>query len=485
MSTEDVGLKTPFRGRSVWRERQIRRRTSAYLKARFSAFMGLADGCAIISSALMAGLVYHSIVYGEFRLVASFVELSAFTALLFVICNVLRHEYEISSYLTFAGHAPRAFLVWNISFFTILFFIFITKNRADFSRGAVVLFYGVGLVAAVACRAVAVARIKSSARTGRIAAVRVVLVGSEREIHDFTSHYRPWLSGIDIVASFVLRGAETIHDDLALAGASARVLKPDDIYLLLPWSETEAIDACIEAFMKVPASIHLGPHQLLDRFTGVSVARVGNVFSLHLVPRPLTLVDVVAKRTIDLLVAIPLLILLAPPLALVAIAIKLDSDGPVFFCQRRYGFNQEHFRIVKFRSMRVREDDATLRQAVRDDPRVTRVGRFIRRFNIDELPQLLNVIRGQMSLVGPRPHALVHNQYYERSIGEYARRHNVKPGITGWAQVHGLRGEVTSEELMRQRTEHDLYYIDNWTLTLDIRILVMTLFSAKAYANAY
>ena len=170
---------------------------------------------------------------------------------------------------------------------------------------------------------------------------------------------------------------------------------------------------------------------------------------------------------------------------MIALAIKLDSPGPVFFLQRRYGFNQETFRILKFRTMTVTEDGAAVRGATRDDPRTTRVGRILRRINFDELPQLINVVRGQMSLVGPRPHALVHNQQYEHTIANYARRHNVKPGMTGWAQIHGLRGEITSETKMRLRLEHDLYYIDNWSFGLDLRIFAATMLSPKAFENAF
>ena len=250
-------------------------------------------------------------------------------------------------------------------------------------------------------------------------------------------------------------------------------------------ADPRTIDACVTAFEKVPASIHLGPQQALDRFASVHVSRIGKIYSLNLVRRPLANMDLFIKRTLDLAIGVPLLFGLAPLLVAVAVAIKLDSPGPVLFLQRRYGFNQETFRIVKFRSMSVAEDDRGVKSATRNDPRVTRVGRFIRRCNIDELPQLLNVIRGEMSLVGPRPHALIHNQQYERSIAAYARRHNVKPGITGWAQVNGLRGEVTSEEIMRRRLEHDLHYIDHWSINLDLRCLAATLLSRKAFSNAY
>jgi exopolysaccharide biosynthesis polyprenyl glycosylphosphotransferase len=186
----------------------------------------------------------------------------------------------------------------------------------------------------------------------------------------------------------------------------------------------------------------------------------------------------------DIVMSSTALILLSPLLAVVAILVKLDGRGPVFFRQRRYGYNQETFWIVKFRTMRVMEDGPDLRQATRHDSRVTRFGRFLRRWNIDELPQLVNVIKGDMSLVGPRPHALSHNLEYEKKIWLYARRHNVKPGITGWAQVHGFRGE-TDATRMRKRVEYDIYYIENWSLWLDIVILARTVMSPKSYQNAY
>jgi lipopolysaccharide/colanic/teichoic acid biosynthesis glycosyltransferase len=164
--------------------------------------------------------------------------------------------------------------------------------------------------------------------------------------------------------------------------------------------------------------------------------------------------------------------------------IRLDSPGPVFFLQRRYGFNQQMFRIFKFRTMTTLDDGDVIRQARRNDRRVTRMGRWLRRWNIDELPQLINVMRGEMSLVGPRPHALSHDREFEQRVALYARRHNVKPGITGWAQVNGLRGEIDSDDKIRHRVEYDLYYIDNWSLLFDLKILLYTVFSRSAYRNA-
>jgi lipopolysaccharide/colanic/teichoic acid biosynthesis glycosyltransferase len=170
----------------------------------------------------------------------------------------------------------------------------------------------------------------------------------------------------------------------------------------------------------------------------------------------------------------------------VSILIKLDSRGPVLFRQLRHGFNDEPIKVLKFRTMTTFEDTRhEFRQAVRGDPRITRVGRILRRTNIDELPQLLNVLKGEMSMVGPRPHAVAHNEMYQDQIRGMSRRHNVKPGITGWAQVNGLRGETDTIEKMRKRVEYDLYYVANWSLVFDLKIMVMTLISKHAYTNAY
>jgi exopolysaccharide biosynthesis polyprenyl glycosylphosphotransferase len=200
---------------------------------------------------------------------------------------------------------------------------------------------------------------------------------------------------------------------------------------------------------------------------------------------PLSRAEIVQKRLFDLLFAALALLAMTPLLIAVAILIKLDSPGPIFFVQRRYGFNQQPFRIIKFRTMRTLDDGPVIAQATRDDPRLTRIGRFLRRWNIDEIPQLFNVLTGDMSLVGPRPHALSHDLEFERRISLYARRHNVKPGITGWAQIHGYRGEIDTEEKMRGRVEHDLFYIDNWSLWLDLQIILRTVLSPAGYRNAY
>jgi putative colanic acid biosynthesis UDP-glucose lipid carrier transferase len=193
----------------------------------------------------------------------------------------------------------------------------------------------------------------------------------------------------------------------------------------------------------------------------------------------------IVKRVEDLLLGTLLLTMFALPMLLIALAIKLTSKGPVLFRQRRHGEDGVEFDVLKFRSMSTMENGAAVVQAQRFDPRITRVGAFIRRTSLDELPQFLNVISGSMSLVGPRPHAIAHNALYRTKILEYMRRHKVKPGITGWAQVNGFRGETDTLDKMVARVEHDLDYIRKWSLWLDVKIVFLTAFGRKVRQNAY
>lgn len=207
---------------------------------------------------------------------------------------------------------------------------------------------------------------------------------------------------------------------------------------------------------------------------------------LHVLERPLSGWGRFLKALEDRVLGLIILILLAPVMLGCAVAVKLSSPGPVLFRQRRYGFNNNEITVYKFRSMRVEpEPDPEVRQATRDDPRITRVGRILRKTSLDELPQLLNVLRGEMSLVGPRPHAVAHNEKYAKIIDGYLGRHRVKPGITGWAQVNGYRGETDTPDKMAMRVQYDLYYIDNWSLLFDLKILVMTGVYGFVNRNAY
>jgi exopolysaccharide biosynthesis polyprenyl glycosylphosphotransferase len=240
----------------------------------------------------------------------------------------------------------------------------------------------------------------------------------------------------------------------------------------------------------LPVDIRLAAHSNKLRFRPRSYSYIGNVPVIDVVDRPIADWDVVMKWLFDKVVGTAMLIALSPVMALVALAIKLDSPGPVLFRQKRYGFNNDLIEVYKFRSMRVDASDATASKLVtKGDPRVTRVGRFIRKTSLDELPQLLNVVfKGNLSLVGPRPHAVnakAEARRYDEAVDGYFARHRVKPGLTGWAQINGWRGETDTHEKIQQRVEHDLHYIENWSVLFDLYILARTPVALLNTESAY
>jgi Undecaprenyl-phosphate glucose phosphotransferase len=240
----------------------------------------------------------------------------------------------------------------------------------------------------------------------------------------------------------------------------------------------------------LPVDIRLSAHSNKLHFRPRSYSYIGAVPVLDIFDKPIADWDVVMKWLFDKIVGSLALICAAPIMLMVAIAVKLDSKGPVLFKQKRYGFNNESIDIYKFRSMYADQADLTASKLVtKGDPRVTRVGRFIRKTSFDELPQLFNVVfTGSLSLVGPRPHAVhakAENRLYDEAVDGYFARHRVKPGITGWAQIHGWRGETDSQEKIQRRVEHDLYYIENWSILLDLYIVAQTPFALIRSENAY
>lgn len=260
----------------------------------------------------------------------------------------------------------------------------------------------------------------------------------------------------------------------------------EELIVALPWDDSEHIPQIIRAVRGLSISVRLCPPSPPLEIPVHEVAIFGGIPMLEVWHRPLSERDQTIKALEDKILASLLLIVLCPLMLLIALAIKLDSGGPVLFRQRRSGFNNDSFEVVKFRTMHNGTGlGGQIPQASRNDTRVTRVGALLRRTSLDELPQLLNVLRGEMSLVGPRPHAVEHGTLYSELIEEYLARQRVKPGITGWAQINGLRGATETPEKMRERVEHDLWYIDNWSVALDLRILILTPFTGLVNENAY
>jgi Undecaprenyl-phosphate glucose phosphotransferase len=261
------------------------------------------------------------------------------------------------------------------------------------------------------------------------------------------------------------------------------------IIIALPWSAEQRLLHLIKLFAVKPIQLRLAPDLIGFNFLDRSTTTDARLPMLHLFDRPISGWSHAAKTIEDWIITLTILLFLGPLMLLIALAIKLDSPGPVLFRQKRYGFNNQPIEVFKFRSMyhnAVNQDGS--RQASKDDPRITRLGRFLRKSSLDELPQVLNVLKGDMSIVGPRPHPLAlrsEGRHFEEVVDRYAARHRVKPGITGWAQVNGWRGETDTLEKIQHRVEHDLYYIDHWSVWFDLRIILKTLRVVWDDQNAY
>jgi len=257
------------------------------------------------------------------------------------------------------------------------------------------------------------------------------------------------------------------------------------VYLALPMCSAPRLRVVLDALRDTTASVYFVPDPFVTDLIHGSVNSVSGMPVLGVCDSPFGGANGLLKRAADIVLAALILVAIAPLLAAIALAVKASSPGPVIFRQRRYGLDGEEIIVYKFRSMRVTEDGAVIRQATRADGRITPIGAFLRRTSLDELPQFVNVLQGRMSIVGPRPHAVAHNELYRKLVKGYMQRHKAKPGITGWAQVNGLRGETATLERMRSRVEHDLDYLRNWSLRLDLYIIAKTIGIVLRGKNAY
>mgnify|MGYP001166104579 CR=1 FL=1 len=265
----------------------------------------------------------------------------------------------------------------------------------------------------------------------------------------------------------------------------ARQHRVDMIYITFPMRAEERIRGILSQLADTTASVYIVPDFFVFQLLHSRWTNIGGLPVVSVYENPFYGIDGFVKRAMDVVLASILLVLFAPLMLVIAILIKATSPGPVFFRQRRYGLDGREIRVWKFRTMTVTEDGDQVQQAKKNDPRVTKIGAFLRRTSLDELPQLFNVLKGEMSLVGPRPHATAHNEEYRRIIQGYMLRHKVKPGMTGLAQVHGCRGETETVEKMQKRVDWDLQYIREWSLWMDIKILLQTIFVVLKGENAY
>ncbi|MGE5478540.1 MAG: undecaprenyl-phosphate glucose phosphotransferase [Bacteroidales bacterium] len=345
-----------------------------------------------------------------------------------------------------------------------------------------------GVAAARPAFALALARLARLSHTAR----RVLVIGDRARALDALSLIagddRRWAFPVGICLDRDAPAKPMFGGFVAGLDEAERMVRDedvDDVIVAVPWTDTQRLSQCLSVLRPLTVDVHLFPETPAPFRDGDGLSVLGGVPMPRIATRPLSGWRAAAKAVEDRLLGALLLALAAPLMAAIAVAIKLDSPGPVLFRQSRYGYDNRPFTCFKFRSMVPRPEELQVRQATRDDPRVTRVGRFLRRTSLDELPQLLNVVNGSMSLVGPRPHAVSHHHHYARLVDDYRCRHRMKPGITGWAQINGYRGETATVELMGQRVRHDLWYIDHWSIGLDLMILARTPLACLKATNAY
>jgi Undecaprenyl-phosphate glucose phosphotransferase len=407
--------------------------------------------------------------------------------------------YQVQAFRGHEKQYMRLASAWSVVFLVAISVSFFAKAGGEFSRVWLGSFYAIGLAALVAFRRALFLMVRRWTKQGRLDRRTVVVGADERGEALIESISVQRDTDINIIGLFDDRGDD--RSPTRIAGRQklgtvdnlvefARRTRIDLVIFSLPISAETRILQMLKKLWVLPVDIRLAAHSNTLRFRPRAYSYIGNVPVLDVLDKPITDWDVVTKYLFDRIIGGLLLVLASPVMLLAAIAIKLDGRGPVFFKQNRYGFNNELIEVYKFRSMYVDKCDATATNLVtKGDDRVTRVGAILRKTSMDELPQLINVaIKGNLSLVGPRPHAIhakAENRLYDEAVDGYFARHRVKPGITGWAQVNGWRGETDTQEKIQRRVEHDLYYIENWSVLLDLYILARTPIAVFNTKNAY
>ena len=444
-------------------------------------FVAFADFSVIVLMALLGKLIYltgYLFVEGNFL---PYLTAGLAGGAVFVVYSRRQGSYAFVRFSKFTGQLRRIATGLGVTAFVLLGAAYMLKISAEYSRGWMLVWFALNMLALASSRYI-FTRILSRWISFGVFARKIVVYGSGEIAQKFVE---------SLGSSFIHTRIIGVFDDLArgvspkvmIAGGLSDLLRLcqsqqiDEVLIALPLSQDRRIARLVTELSILPVDIRLCPDMAAFALRPKGIVFHDNVAVLELEHRPLDGWAPVLKAVEDRLLAGLMFFAAFPIFLLAAVAIKLDTPGPVFFRQKRHGFNHNIFMVWKFRTMTVAEDGATVVQAKRDDERITRVGRWLRRTSLDELPQLFNVLSGEMSLVGPRPHAVAHNEHYSSLLGTYASRHKVKPGITGWAQVNGLRGETDTPGKMAKRVEYDLYYIENWSLWFDIKILLLTPFS--------
>ncbi|NIJ47904.1 exopolysaccharide biosynthesis polyprenyl glycosylphosphotransferase [Rhizomicrobium electricum] len=453
----------------------------------------MADIAFIVSLSVLTDIAYQMIAYsGKSVPFQMPVNIGLVIALAFTLL-IRSVTAERSAAITNSYDRLRdAALAWTLAFGILTFGLFIAKAGGEASRGAIITLYLVGLPGIALWRVFAPVWVAPLAKRAGSAVRECMVIGDEADplVDKFAVELRAKGHPSPKVFKFKALCSSSLwaHELSALADRVTQVAHhagPGEIYVCAGSLPGERLAALGRRLTMLPRAIYIVPDAQIASLVRCRPASMGKFVVLEARREPLGSTQRLVKRMMDILVSGAALLFLFPLLMIVAALIKLDSEGPVLFRQTRNGYRGRPFDILKFRSMRVQENGPVIEQAKEGDARVTRVGRILRKYSIDELPQLVNILVGDMSLVGPRPHAQAHDELYSRSIENYEIRQHVKPGLTGWAQVNGLRGETATLDAMYQRIEYDLWYAVNASILLDIEILVRTAIEVARHRNAY
>jgi Undecaprenyl-phosphate glucose phosphotransferase len=471
--------------------------TSQFISSRvIAAVARVAEGLMILLTG--AGIAAFYPGFGPLASPQLYIPMIFAVAMAFPVLMQVAGAYSIRSLLNPLPHISTSLVRWTLIFAATTVSVFILKAADSYSRVWLGLWFLAGSAGLPAVRIVFSTLVKHWNKNGQLNRHAVLVGGGAPARHLYAALSVSEETDVTVVGVFDDRGddrTETSQTDIPKLGNITQLIefvrneRVDLLLVTLPLMAEERLLHVLKRLWVLPVDIRLSAQNQKLRYRPRAYSYVGSVPFLDVFDKPLGDWDGIIKAIEDRLIATIALALLSPLMALIAIAVKLESKGPVFFRQKRFGFNNELIEVYKFRSMyHDLSDFSAEKLATKNDPRVTRVGKFIRRTSMDELPQLLNVLIGNLSLVGPRPHASrakAAEQLYHDVVDGYFARHRVKPGITGWAQVNGWRGETDTAEKIERRVEHDLYYIENWSLALDLFILAKTPFALLKTENAY
>lgn len=470
----------------------IERRKATFPCESVPYVLSTADAAIIVLSSLIGGTVYqwstgnptpNLLPHCAVGLLASFIHILR-------VSGSGYYDFQFASKPRV--EAVEIMVSWVTTGLLLAFFAFLLKIGVAYSRGAFVIFFFLAPVGLLGVRKISKLILKRAIAQGMIGRRDIVLIGDAFELSVLEPGDLLAFFGAGDVNRFILGKEddplERELNDIRVVNSVANFVRERnarEILLAVPWSDSVRIDFIREHIKILPVSVRLLPDIRVRSLTDYSSSARQNIMSVEILGAPLSSVEQGVKRLIDVVLASVALVISVPIMLLTAIAIKLDGPGPVIFRQLRKGFNGQQFVMFKFRTMTVQENGLEVTQATRNDPRVTAIGKLLRASSIDELPQLINVLSGEMSLIGPRPHALAHDSQFEKTLSDYAFRHHVKPGITGWAQCNGARGATPKIEQIQERVKLDLWYINNWSLWLDFQILIKTFFEVLRKRNAY